>query len=142
MNLYECRRCRTRFHSASLPQLCEHCGHNKIIGLTKICLMIPHETEPTFPVVHTSGSIVSDDGGVQSNIGQKWAIACKSPIKPPVSTASPSAVTCKRCLDWLESKRVALSPPEDSGVSGEPKLDQSTELANTTLEMEGFDEED
>lgn len=134
MRLFECNRCRGRKYAELTPKVCEQCEFNKFTEVKLICLLLPAEQEPTFPIVHKSGEVPSDDGGVKSIVGQQWVTACKARQLPPIVTAEPSACTCKLCCDWLE-KQLALtaSPPENVGEQQSNKPIEAT--------FEGFDDE-
>ena len=77
------------------------CDGSPMQQLVSICYLIPASEEPDFKVVHVSP--VSSPVKM-TNPGGSWATACNSPVLPKVRTASPSAVTCYKCNQWLEKR--------------------------------------
>lgn len=137
MRPFECNRCHARSYSEKTPKVCDTCKFDKFTELVSICLLLPVEVEPAFPVVHESGEVPSDDGGVNSVLGQKWVLACKSSALPAIATPEPDACTCYHCKRWYDKRLAELaaqspsSPPETMGV-GNP--DKPIEM-----QFEGFD---
>lgn len=136
MRPFECNRCHARSYNEKMPKSCGTCGFDKLSELQSLCLLLPVEIEPKFPIVHTSGEIQSDDGGVASVVGQQWVTACKAIEKPPLCTAEPSACTCYRCLKWIEKRTAELK-----ASSSLPETVAVQPSDNVIGEFEGFDDE-
>lgn len=133
MRPFECNRCHARTYSEKTPKTCSTCQFAKFSELVSICLIVPVEVEPNFPIVHESQELQTDDGGVATTVGQKWVTACKAKIRPTHVTAELNACTCYKCKQWIDQRTALLSLPEKSS---EPETQSSD---NT---YEGFEDDD
>lgn len=65
--------------------------------------MISQASAPTHTVVH----IVPENTPLPAANGAKCVTACNAKTKPRFSASHISAVTCKKCLEWVESRKSA-----------------------------------
>lgn len=71
--------------------------------ITKICLLVNVKETPGHTVVHKSGNFA-----LPSPVGVEWATGCNANRITGVTTRYPGAVTCKKCLDFYNSKMAEL----------------------------------
>lgn len=64
--------------------------------------MIAHSAAPSHTVVHT----VPEKTPLPAASGTKCVTACNAKTKPKFSASHHSAVTCKKCLEWIESRQL------------------------------------
>lgn len=65
--------------------------------------MIAHSAAPTHIIIHT----VPEKTPLPAASGTKCVTACNAKTKPRVSASHESAVTCKKCLDWIEARQLS-----------------------------------
>lgn len=98
---FECSRCRKRIYSPS-KRFAKCCEDASMIEMVNICYMIAHSAAPSHTVVHT----VPEKTPLPAASGTKCVTACNAKTKPKFSASHHSAVTCKKCLEWIESRQL------------------------------------
>jgi len=73
-----------------------------MIELVNICYMLAQAAAPTHTVVHT----VPEKTPLPAASGTKCVTACNAKTKPRHSASHHTAVTCKKCLDWIEANQL------------------------------------
>lgn len=99
---YRCTRCGKTVYAPS-KRFAECCKGAQVLELVNMCYMISQNSAPTHTVVH----IVPDNTPLPAANGAKCVTACNATTKPKFSASHISAVTCKKCLEWVESRKSA-----------------------------------
>ena len=64
--------------------------------------MISQDQAPEHTVVFT----VAENAPMTTAYGVKCVTACNAKVKPVYTASHPSAATCKKCLEWINKKKL------------------------------------
>lgn len=105
---YRCSRCEKIVHAPS-KRFAKCCNNATLFELANFCFLMPKQSMPTNTVVAVFNKDLKDP----DSTGIECVTPCNAKTKPRFTTGFIGAVTCKKCLEWFETRKLIQSASKE-----------------------------